>query len=183
MFENQALAIIDVQHVLSDGKYAVADSAGVIARINAVSSAARSAGAMVVVIQHQSRGGPLDLASEGWQLAAGLNVRESDLIVHKTGSDAFHKTELHDQLQAFGIKRLVVCGFQSEFCVDSTVRRALALGYDVTLVSDGHSTLDTSVLTASQIIAHHNETLSNITSFAAQVSCMPAGQAQQIWLK
>lgn len=61
--------------------------------------------------------------------------------------------------------RLVVCGFQSEFCVDTTTRRALALGYPVTLVADGHSTTDNGVLSAAQISAHHNATLTNIVSF------------------
>jgi nicotinamidase-related amidase len=44
-------------------------------------------------------------------------------------------------------------------------RRALALGYEVVLVADAHSTVDNGVLSAAQIIAHHNTTLSNITSF------------------
>jgi len=39
------------------------------------------------------------------------------------------------------VGRLAVCGLQGEFCVDSTVRRVLALGYPVTLPSDAHSTL------------------------------------------
>ena len=59
----------------------------------------------------------------------------------------------------------MVCGLQSDFCVDSTTRRALALGYPVTLVSDAHSTVDNGILSAPQIVAHHSRTLSNIESF------------------
>ena len=58
-----------------------------------------------------------------------------------------------------------------ETCTD---RRALALGYPVTLVADGHSTVDNRVLTASQITAHHNETLSNISSFGPRAVAVPA---------
>jgi nicotinamidase-related amidase len=54
---------------------------------------------------------------------------------------------------------LVVAGIQTEYCVDTTCRRAYSLGYDVTLVQDGHSTWDTPDLCAPQIIAHHNRTL------------------------
>lgn len=72
----------------------------------------------------------------------------------------------------------VICGLQSEFCVDTTTRRALALGYPVTLVSDGHSTMDNGVLSAAQISAHHNETLVNITSFGPRVRAMPASDVR-----
>jgi hypothetical protein len=35
----------------------------------------------------------------------------------------------------------------------------VALGYQVTLVSDGHTTFDSPVLPAEKIIAHHDRTL------------------------
>jgi nicotinamidase-related amidase len=76
----------------------------------------------------------------------------------------------------FEADRVIACGLQSEFCVDSTVRRALALGYPVTLVADGHSTLDSGGLTAAQITAHHNTTLANMQSFGPTVQVVAADQ-------
>jgi len=58
--------------------------------------------------------------------------------------------------------------------VDTTVRRALGLGYGVVLVADAHSTVDNGVLSAAQIIAHHNATLSNITSFGPRARLIRA---------
>lgn len=46
----------------------------------------------------------------------------------------------------------------TEFCVDTTCRRALSLGFDVTLVSDADTTKD-ALLPAEQIIKHHNSIL------------------------
>ncbi|NMC12554.1 MAG: hypothetical protein GYA34_06690 [Chloroflexi bacterium] len=43
--------------------------------------------------------------------------------------------------------------------MDTTCRRAYSLGYDVTLIKDAHSTWNTDVLEAPQIIAHHNQVL------------------------
>ncbi|MCX7175472.1 MAG: cysteine hydrolase family protein [Proteobacteria bacterium] len=173
-----ALLIIDVQQVLCSGEYEAFEFKRVINRINLVARKVREAGATVVVIQHESVGGPMDYGSEGWTLAPGLEALPTDTYVRKTATDSFHNTNLQAVLQARGVKNLVICGLQSEFCVDTTTRRALALGYPVTLISDGHSTMDNAVLSAAQISAHHNETLSNITSFGPRAKAVPASEVQ-----
>jgi nicotinamidase-related amidase len=175
---NTALLIIDVQRALCSGKYEVFESRRVIDRINHVLRRARSAGAPVVIIQHEGQGGPLQYGSDGWKLDPELDALSSDIYVRKTAADSFHNTELQAVLQARKIKELVIGGLQSEFCVDTTIRRALALGYPVTLVADGHSTLDNSVLKAPQISAHHNETLANIDSFGPRVRAVPASKVR-----
>jgi nicotinamidase-related amidase len=146
----------------------------VIDRINLVSHKARAANVPVVLIQHESQSSPLIHGTEGWQLAEGLELHASDISIRKTASDSFHNTELQSALQAKGVSKLIICGLQSEFCVDTTTRRALALGYPVTLVSDAHSTVDNNTLSAAQISAHHNETLANITSFGVRATATPA---------
>lgn len=60
----------------------------------------------------------------------------------------------------------------SEFCVDTTVRKAMALGYPVVLVSDAHTSAGNAAITAQQVIAHHNATLTNISSFGPRVSAI-----------
>lgn len=169
-----ALLVIDVQQALCAGDYAAHDAPALIARINAVIGKARAARLPVVFIQHEESGGPLAPGTTGWQLAAGLQAQADDLRLRKTASDAFHATPLQALLQARAVRRLVVCGLQTEYCVDTTVRRALALGYPVTLVADGHSTLDNGILPAPQIVAHHNRTLANLTSFGPRVTLQTA---------
>jgi nicotinamidase-related amidase len=172
-----ALLIIDVQQVLCSGEHAAFEIERVIDRINLISHKARAAGALVVVIQHETQGGgEMDHGTYGWHLAPSLKTERSDVYIRKTATDSFHRTELHDVLRAQGITNLIICGLQSEFCVDTTTRRALALGYPVVLVSDGHSTLDNRVLSAAQISAHHNETLASIESFGPRVRALPADE-------
>ena len=175
---NTALLVIDVQQILSSGKYAVFESRQVIDRINRVIQMARDAGAPVVVIQHEEQDGPMKFGSDGWKLAPELHVLPSDILVRKTTPDSFHDTELQAVLEGRKVEKLVICGFQSEFCVDSTTRGALALGYPVTLVADGHSTLDNGVLQAKQISAHHNETLRMMESFGPRVETIPAADVR-----
>ncbi len=165
-----ALLIIDVQRALCEGEYAAFDIEGVIARINAVAAKARAARAPVVFIQHEEEEGPLAHGSPGWRLDERLEVAPVDLTLRKTAPDSFHRTELKELLDARGVDRLIVCGLQSDFCVDSTTRAALAHGYPVLLVADGHSTTDNGILSASQISAHHTRTLQNISSFGPRVT-------------
>ncbi len=173
-----AMLIIDVQEALCSGEYAAFEAAQVISRINTVAQLARQNKAPVIYIQHEANDGLLEYGTEGWQLAAGLQARPDDLFIRKTASDSFHNTNLHSLLKELGTEQLIICGLQSEFCVDTTVRRTLALGYPVTLIADGHSTLDNDVLSAAQISAHHNITLSNLASFGPRVKAILAEQIE-----
>ena len=95
----------------------------------------------------------------GWQYHRQIAPLADDTLVEKTQSDAFLRTVLGEVLKARGIKRLVLVGAQTDACVDTTCRRAFSKGYQVVLVSDGHSTFDFGELTAVQIIRHHNNIL------------------------
>lgn len=169
-----ALLVIDVQQAMSAGEWAAFQVDRVIDNINGLIARARESGAPVIFIQHEEGEGPLQYGTEPWQLASTLAVKDGDIRVRKTTPDSFHRTELQDILQQRGCDKLVVCGMQSDFCVDTTTRSALARGYPVTLVADGHTTLDNGVLKAEQITAHHNETLGNMTSFGVRVTVAPA---------
>jgi nicotinamidase-related amidase len=172
------LLVIDVQQILCSGPYAVFEADRMIDRINSVIRKARVTSAPVVIIQHETEGGLFAFESEGWQLAKELEASPDDVRIRKKASDSFHETGLDALLRARGVTDLVVCGLQSEYCVDSTTRRALALGYPVTVVADGHSTLDSKVLPAAKISAHHNETLGNIGGYGASVKVVPADEVQ-----
>ncbi len=177
----QALLVIDVQEALCQGENAAFDAQGLVGRINAVANAARAAHAPVIFIQHESEGPLLRHGSAGWQLAQGLHaVDGDDYFVRKTTPDSFLHTNLQALLTTLGVKGLVIAGLQSEYCVDTTTRSALSRGFPVVLVSDAHSTMDSGVLTAAQISAHHTKTLTTISSFAAQAVAMPAAQVRFI---
>ncbi len=171
---NTALLVIDVQQGLCEGEHAAFESQQVIARISKVSEKARAAGAIVIFIQHESKSGYLEFGTDAWQLAHGLHVEPTDLRIRKTTPDSFHRTELEDTLKRHAVASLVICGMHTEFCVDTTTRRALALGYPVILVEDAHTTEGNEHLSAVQVIRHHNDTLTNISSFGPRVRAVSA---------
>jgi nicotinamidase-related amidase len=172
----RALLVIDVQHVFCEGEYEAFQVAQIVERINALADKARSVDAPVIFIQHESKGGLLGPGADGWQLAAGLVVKPQDVLMRKTTPDSFLRTDLAHVLKEREVEGLVICGLQTEYCVDTTTRRALALGYPVILVADGHSTLDGQHLSAAEIIEHHNITLSSISSFGPRAHPIVASE-------
>ncbi len=173
-----AVLVIDTQQALCEGEGAAFDCEGTIARINRVTQKARAAGAPVIFIQHESTAGYLEHGSQGWQLAKALDVLPVDIRTRKSTPGAFLRTNLESILRDHGINKLIVCGMHSEFCVDTTVRRALALGFPVQLISDAHTSAGNSAITAQQVIAHHTATLTNISSFGPRVQAVSSAEIE-----
>lgn len=158
MDNSTALLLIDVQNGQIERPVARADV--MLANIAALLARARERNVAVLHVQHDGEPGErFAVGSHGWAIHPRVGPQEGEPVIRKRASDAFHGTALEAKLQERGIKRLIVAGCRTEYCVDTTCRRATSLGLDVVLVGDGHSTTDNAVLTAEQIIAHHNEVL------------------------
>jgi len=173
-----SVLVIDVQKGLCEGEGAAFNCSGTIARINEVTRKARAVGAPVIFIQHESKSGYLERGTAAWQLADGLKIEGGDIKLRKTTPDAFLGTELNELLRQHGTTELVICGMHTEFCVDTTTRRALALGYPVVLVSDGHTSAGNEAISPQQVIAHHNATLTNISSFGPRARAISSESAE-----
>jgi nicotinamidase-related amidase len=168
--------VIDVQVGIIEGLHAYRGRE-VLDQINKLLSKARASSVPIVYIQHDGeQGHPLERGSEGWQIHPDIEPREGDRIVRKRASDSFFETTLQRELEARGIKHLIIAGCMTEYCVDTTSRRAVSLGYDVTLVSDAHTTVDNRLLAAAQIIAHHNALLDGFDAGAHAISVRTADE-------
>jgi nicotinamidase-related amidase len=160
MTQGTALLIIDVQLGMYEESDPVYRGEELLHTIGALIAKARADNAPVIYVQHsEAKGYPLHPEAPGWPIHPAIAPQEGDAVVHKRYPDSFQETDLQRELEAREIKHLVIAGIQTEYCVDTTCRRAFSLGYDVTLVQDGHSTWDSRDLQAAQIIAHHNTVL------------------------
>lgn len=160
----KALLVVDVQNgVYVDGDRTAFAGAAMIAVINGLTARARRSRSPIVFIRHEDNE-TLVHDSAPWQLVAGLDVLAEDLFVEKRHGSAFHDTPLRDQLLSLGIQGVVICGMQTEYCIDSTVRHAFTLGFAVELAQDGHTTFDSVTLSARQIVDHHNRVLESYGS-------------------
>ncbi|HUR88876.1 MAG TPA: cysteine hydrolase family protein [Ramlibacter sp.] len=166
---NTAVIVIDMQQALCSGPEEAWDIERVTANVNDIVTHARTLGVPVIMIQHEETSGPLQYGTDGWQIFEAVATDPTDLLLQKRSCDSFHNTQLHAFLERHGVHRLVICGLQTDFCVDTTVRRALSLGYDVTLVADAHSTMDNGVLTPPLIVEHHNKVLGSLHNFGPRV--------------
>lgn len=114
----------------------------VVGKIATLVDRARAAGVPVVWVQHSSD--ELVADSAEWQLVAELSPLETEAIVHKQHGDAFEGTDLEQVLASAGVGALIVAGAETDACIRSTIHGAFTRGYDVTLVSDAHTTSDLS---------------------------------------
>ncbi|MBI5878188.1 MAG: cysteine hydrolase [Chloroflexi bacterium] len=165
MPNDTALLIIDVQKGLFDLDPPLHDGEGVLATIKSLIDKAHATNTPVIYVQHN--GGAKSVLRPdrpGFPIHPAIAPATGDPIFRKNHPDAFQGTELQSYLESHGLKHLVVVGIQSDYCVDTTTRRAYSLGFDVTLVQDGHSTWGDDAISAPQIIAHHNIVLGD--SFA-----------------
>ena len=160
MPSDSALLIIDVQKGMFAENDPVYNSDALLTTLGGLIARARAASVPVIYIQHSGgENHPLHPSAPGWLIHPAIAPAEGEWVIHKRHPDSFQETNLQHELEKRGIKHLIVAGIQTEYCVDTTCRRAYSLGYDVTLVQDAHSTWDTENLKATQIIAHHNQTL------------------------
>ncbi len=164
-----AILVIDVQCGLFDVNPRPFKADEVIERINNINNRARKSGIPVIFIQHEQESGLLEYGSESWKLQSGLKVNDFDFKVRKTTPDSFLRTNLEEILTSCEVENLIICGYASEFCIDTTTRRAAALWYSVQLVSDAHTTHDKEHASAKMIREHHNATLPDITSFGPEI--------------
>jgi nicotinamidase-related amidase len=172
-----ALLIIDVQvGLVALMPREVKDS--VLRNIAGLLGKARFSDMKVVFIQHDGpKGHPLEVDTFGWAIHASILPRDGEPVIRKRASDSFFETRLAEELQSGRIEHLIVVGGMTEYCIDTTCRRAVTLGYDVTLVGDGHLARDTPVLTAFQIIAHHNLVLDGFSAGDHSIKVKPTAQA------
>ena len=162
MANQTALIIIDMQFGVFESAIIppVSGAKELLSNIGKLIAKARNASVPIVFVQHNGESGhPLEHATAGWNIHPAIAPTDQDILIQKSTPDSFHNTQLQEELESRRIRELVIAGIQTEFCIDTTCRRAFSLGYQVTLVKDAHSTWDTESLSARQIIAHHNKIL------------------------
>jgi nicotinamidase-related amidase len=153
----KALLVIDVQKDVVANALRTPE---VVANINSLVSSARISGVPVIWVQHSDD--YLEKGSTGWEIVDELKPLANEVRIYKTHSSSFVETDLQAQLYSLGTKTLIITGAQTNYCVNATSNAGVELGYQVTLVSDAHTTEDSDTEKASDLIEGKNKSFAQI---------------------
>ncbi len=173
-----ALVLVDLQvGNFGDEEPRIHDGGGLLARAGQLLAWARDKELPVIFVMNDGGEGTVDEAgTPGFELHPSLEPRGGEEVIVKTTPDSFLDTGLQRALEELDVTDLIIAGLQTEYCIDTTCRSAWQLAYDVTLVSDAHSTWDGEVIAAEQIIAHHNSILAGFFVELATVEEVVGGE-------
>lgn len=169
-----ALLVIDVQNEYFDGQWPVPDGQAALYRIEQAIEASHRAGASVIYVQHEvlrPERGIFLRGTHGFELHPRLQPRPDDPHIVKNYPGAFTKTNLADVLYKYRINTLIISGYMTHMCCDTTAREAFQRDFKVLFLSDATATRDGHHPTLGSI-GHgdlHRATLITQASMFAQV--------------
>lgn len=133
--QQMALVVVDVQvGVVAEAWQAPR----VVANLALAVARAREQGVPVVWVQHHDHN--LPQGSAAWQWVPELAPAPGEPLIHKQFNSSFEQTTLEAELAARGVAHIVLAGAQTNWCIRATAYGALERGYDLTLLSDAHTT-------------------------------------------
>lgn len=138
------MVIIDVQnYYFYDGPGRLYEPEKAEAEIKKVLDYFRATGQPVIFIQHLfNNDGYSQSKEELIAVHEGIAPIPGEYIVQKSYPNSFRETTLGQILKYVGVDSVVMTGMMSHMCVDTTVRAAFDLGYQVDLITDGCTTKD-----------------------------------------
>jgi nicotinamidase-related amidase len=136
-----ALVLIDCQNTYREGVMQLEGVEPALAECAKLLERARKAGTPVIHIQHDDGpGGPYDTKSHIGAIADVVAPVAGEKVITKAYPSSFEKTDLDAELKRLGVEDLVIAGFMTHVCVNSTARAAFNHGYRVTVVGNATAT-------------------------------------------
>lgn len=157
MKSKQAFLLIDAQVNMFDPLSPIVSADELLGRLTNLLDHLRTAKIPVIFVRNCGGVGDPDRpGTPGWEVHPALQPLPGELVLDKTTCNTFESTPLKAELDKLGVTNLIIAGLQSEFCVCETTLGALADHFNVTLVSDGHSTCNSDDQSAAEISAAIN---------------------------
>jgi nicotinamidase-related amidase len=135
------LIMIDCQNTYTRGVMELDGVAAALDEAAKLLERARSAGIPIVHIEHDDgEGGLYDIRAEIGQIADQVAPQGDETVIVKHFPNSFVQTDLDEQLKAASARNLLLAGFMTHMCVNSTARGAFNLGYAPTVVASATAT-------------------------------------------
>ena len=179
--EKTALLVIDAQqeYFAPIGKVVLPDGPPAVARIADLLTWARTAGLPVVHIVHESRRpNPTTFApgSPALEIHPAARPAPGEPVLTKHLPGSFTNTGLEEHLRRHGIEQVIVSGFMTQMCCDTTAREAAHRGFKVLMAADAMAAMavkspDGQVIPAAEV---HRTHLGSLNGFLATVTTSSA---------
>merc|ERR1712063_31457 len=136
-----ALIMVDLQNTYREGIMKLDGVEEALVQASDLLARARDAKRPIFHIRHDAgKGSPYDIEAPIGQIADCVAPQGNEPVITKKFPSSFEQTNLHELLQQQSIKNLIVVGFMSHMCINSTARAAFNLGYQVTVVANATAT-------------------------------------------
>lgn len=156
----EALIIVDMQTALVEAE--PYNRAVVIENIKELLNACREKEIPVIYIQHDGGSGDeLEHGSSGWTIYKEIAPLPNEKVFEKQYNSAFRKTGLRDYLDAIGVKNIILCGMQTEYCMDATCKVAFEFEYKITIPQSTTTTFDTAFASGKDLAEYYENQIWN----------------------
>lgn len=136
-----ALIIVDMQTALVEAE--PYNKTAVVTNIKELLNACRKRKIPVIYIRHDGgTNDELEHGSAGWAIYKEFVPLPEEKIFEKRYNSAFRKTGLREYLDEMGATNVILCGMQTEYCLDVTCKVAFEYGYKVTIPQSTTTTFD-----------------------------------------
>ena len=141
----KALLVIDVQNEYFTGKLKVTYPSNSLDNILKVMDYAKANNMITILVQHTAFSGDTFVKdSREWEIHPKILKKHYNYHIEKTKPSSFHNTNLEKILGKENIEGIVICGYMTQMCCDTTAREAFHKGYGVEFLSDATGTIDVS---------------------------------------
>ena len=135
------LIMIDCQNTYRRGIMQLEGAEAALAEAARLLARARAAGIPVLHIMHDAgEGSPYDVHAEIGQISDEVAPIAGEPVIVKNFPNSFVGTDLDTRLREAPGRELILAGFMTHMCVNSTARGAFNLGYHPTVVASATAT-------------------------------------------
>lgn len=139
--QDSVLILIDIQNTYRQGIMQLTHVEPAILEASRLLIKARSLGIPVIHIQHDAGvGSPYDISTDIGAIATEVAPITGEKVIVKNYPNAFVQTNLDAELKALGAKNIVLAGFMTHMCVNSTAHGGFNLGYAPTVIASATAT-------------------------------------------
>lgn len=147
---SDALLIIDMQNGVCYDNKPILNLDKIVAAMNKRIAEYKNQNKLVIFIQHNDD--DLVANTKAWQIIPQLDTESGDFFIQKTQADSFWNTKLKKFLKGHDVEKIEICGAQTEYCIDATIKAAHGLGFEISMFKGMSTTWDNDYMSAQDTI-------------------------------